>query len=175
MLFAFCIFIILRNLTSLKRLIYCYLNLVECLFTICIAYLSLILNNGVTIYFWRGFIVFCVCFLAFDICRFCMVIRFFHPRHNGQWSPTSKDFYPRFYPFHFLTILILEKEPVFPLFNVQCQTRELLVPFLERLWYVAVLDWGLNPGPPAPDASTLPLGYRGGGTFEEWSLSCCMF
>jgi len=22
--------------------------------------------------------------LAFDFCRFCVVIRFFHPRHNGQ-------------------------------------------------------------------------------------------
>ena len=31
-------------------------------------------------------------FLAFDFCRFCVVIRFFHPRHNGQWPPTSKDF-----------------------------------------------------------------------------------
>jgi len=29
-----------------------------------------------------------------------------------------------------LTILILEKEPVFPFFNVECQTREQLVPFL---------------------------------------------
>jgi len=27
--------------------------------------------------------------------------------------------------------------------------------FLKRLWYDAVLDWGLNPGPPAHDASTL--------------------
>ena len=25
-----------------------------------------------------------VFFLAFDFCRFCVVIRFFHPRHNGQ-------------------------------------------------------------------------------------------
>ena len=24
-------------------------------------------------------------------CRFCVAIRF-HPRHNGQWPPTSKDF-----------------------------------------------------------------------------------
>ena len=31
-------------------------------------------------------------FLAFDFCQFCVVIRFFHPRHNGQWLPTSKDF-----------------------------------------------------------------------------------
>ena len=28
----------------------------------------------------------------------------------------------------------------------------------------AVLDWGLNPGHPALEASTLPLGYRGGST-----------
>ena len=33
----------------------------------------------------------------------------------------------------------------------------------KRLWYDAVLDWGLNPGPPGLEASTLPLGYRGGG------------
>ena len=37
---------------------------------------------------------------------------FFHPRHNSQWPPTSKDFYPRFYPLHFNPILILQKEPV---------------------------------------------------------------
>ena len=28
-------------------------------------------------------------FLAFDFCRFCVIILFFHPRHNGQWPPTS--------------------------------------------------------------------------------------
>ena len=39
---------------------------------------------------------------------------FFHPRHNGQRSPTSNDFYTRFYPLHYFLILILEKEPVFP-------------------------------------------------------------
>ena len=31
-------------------------------------------------------------FLSFDYCRFCVVIRLFHLRHNGQWPPTSKDF-----------------------------------------------------------------------------------
>ena len=49
------------------------------------------------------------------------------------------------------------------LLMLSAKTRELLVPFLLRLWYDAVLDWGLNPGPSALDASTLPLGYRGGG------------
>ena len=34
---------------------------------------------------------------------------FFIPRHNGQWPPTSKDFYPRSYPIHYFLILILEK------------------------------------------------------------------
>ena len=31
-------------------------------------------------------------FLVIDFCWFCVVIRFFHPRHNGQHPPTSKDF-----------------------------------------------------------------------------------
>ena len=48
------------------------------------------------------------------LCRFCMVIRFFHPRHNGQWPPTSKDFFTRSYPFYYFRILILLKEPVIP-------------------------------------------------------------
>ena len=25
-------------------------------------------------------------------------------------------------------------------------------------------SWGMNPGPPALEASTIPLGYRGGGS-----------
>ena len=32
----------------------------------------------------------------------------------GQWPPTSKDFYPRFYPLPYCPILVLEKEPLFP-------------------------------------------------------------
>ena len=35
--------------------------------------------------------------------------------------------------------------------------------FLSFFWYDAVFDWGLNPGPPALEASTLPLGYRENG------------
>ena len=63
-----------------------------------------ILNN------WRYISV----FLAFDFCRFCVVTtRFFHPRHNGQWPPTSKYFYTRSYPLHYFLILIREKELVY--------------------------------------------------------------
>ena len=39
---------------------------------------------------------------------------FFHPRLNGQWRPTSKNFYPRFYPLLLFTYLNSQKEPVFP-------------------------------------------------------------
>ena len=99
-------------------------------------------------------------FLVFDFCRFCVVIRFSHPRLNGQWPPTSKDFYTRSYPSHYLLILILEKEPVFPISVL----RKLLV---------LVLDWGLNPGPPVLDAGTLPLGYRGGG-WDSLNISSLM-
>ena len=53
-------------------------------------------------------------FFRVRLCRFCVVIRFVHPRHNGQWPPISKDFYTRSYPLHYFLILILEKEPVFP-------------------------------------------------------------
>ena len=54
-----------------------------------------------------------------DFCRFCVLIRFFHPRHNGQWPPTSKDLLSQMLSIYF-PILILEKEPVFSLLNVQC-------------------------------------------------------
>ena len=51
---------------------------------------------------------------------------------------------PDFIHYIFFPILILQKEPVFSLLNVQSQTSELLVPFLLRLWYEAVLVGGLN-------------------------------
>ena len=47
--------------------------------------------------------------------RFCVVIVFFHPGHNGQWPQTSKDFsIPDFIYYIYFPILILEKEQVFP-------------------------------------------------------------
>ena len=32
----------------------------------------------------KTFVIQFLFFLAFDFCRFCVVIRFFHPRHTGQ-------------------------------------------------------------------------------------------
>ena len=113
-------------------------------------------------------------FLAFDFCRFCVffLIRFFHPRHNVQWPPTSKDFLSQILSITFFSYLNSWERDGISIFNVECQTRELLVPFLLHLWYDAVLDWGLNPGPPALESSTLPLGYRGGCPWlgiERWT------
>ena len=51
-------------------------------------------------------------FLAFVFCRFCKIT--FHPRNNGQWPPTSKDFYPRWYPLHFVLSLFFRKSQYFP-------------------------------------------------------------
>ena len=92
------------------------------------------------------------------LCRFCVVIWVFHPCHNGQWPLTWKDLHPRFYPLYLFSYLKSWESASMPLFNVECQTRELLVPF----WYVAVLDCGLNAGPPTLKVRTLPLGYWGG-------------
>ena len=91
----------------------------------------------------------------------------------------------------YFLILILEKEPVFPFsmlsvkpgncwyhcYNVFGMTRSLIriepgtsrtrsqhsTTRLSRRRY-----WGLNPWPAALDASTLPLGYRGGDT-RDWT------
>ena len=52
--------------------------------------------------------------LMIIVCRFCAVNRVFHPRPNGQWPSTSKDFYTRSYPLHYFLIFILLKEAVFP-------------------------------------------------------------
>ena len=52
-------------------------------------------------------------FYSVRLCRFCVVIRVFHPRHNGQWPPTLKDFLSQIVSITFIY-------PVFSLLNVQC-------------------------------------------------------
>ena len=61
-----------------------------------------------------------VCFLAFDFCRFCVVIRFFHPRHNGQWPPTSKDFLSQILSITLFSYLNSWERASISLFNVEC-------------------------------------------------------
>ena len=61
------------------------------------------------------FFVFFLFFLAFDFFRFCVVILFFHPRHNGQWPPTTKDFLSQIVSITFIILSsFLRKSQYFP-------------------------------------------------------------
>ena len=69
--------------------------------------------------------------LAFDFCRFCVVIWFFQPRHNGQLTSNVAGFsIPDFIHYIYFPILILEKEPVFPFLMFSAKQANFLVPFL---------------------------------------------
>ena len=65
----------------------------------------------------RAVSIFFNLFLAFDFCRYCVVIRFFHPRNDHDFEGFS---IPDCIPYIYFLILILEKEPAFSLLNVQC-------------------------------------------------------
>ena len=71
---------------------------------------------------------------------------FFIPsRHNGQWPPTLKDFYTRFYPLHICLILILEKEPVFPFSMLSAKQGNYWYHFITSLVWRG--PWlGIGPG-----------------------------
>ena len=56
-------------------------------------------------------------FLAFDFCRFCVVIMFFIPATTANDLRLRRIFYPRFYLFSCLNSW---EKPVFSLLNVQC-------------------------------------------------------
>ena len=81
-----------------------------------------------------------------------MVIRFFIPDTTANDLRLRRIFYPRLYPLDCISYL-----------NSSERASIILVPFLLRLWYDEVLVGGLNPGPPALEAGTLPIGHRGGG------------
>ena len=52
-------------------------------------------------------------FLAFNFCRFCVVIRFYHPRHNDL--RLRRIFYTRFYRLHLFSYLnSWERASIFP-------------------------------------------------------------
>ena len=117
---------------------------------------------------------FCLFFLAFDFCRF------FHHQHNDQWPPTSMDFPSQILSITFFSYLnswerasisLGTTATIFitclvwrvPWLGIEPGTSALEASSLP-LGYRGGGPWlGLNPGPPALKASTLPLGYRGGG------------
>ena len=57
------------------------------------------------------FYIFLFLFFYNDFCRFCVVIRFFHPRHNSQWPPTSKDFLTQNLSITFIFLSLLWRGP----------------------------------------------------------------
>ena len=52
-------------------------------------------------------------FLAIDLCRFCVVIHFFHPQQQPVTSDVKGFSIPDFIHYIYFPILILEKEQVF--------------------------------------------------------------
>ena len=93
--------------------------------------------------------------LSFD---FLSVLRGHSVFSTAPQQPMTSDFegfsIPDFIHYNYFPILILEKEPVL--------NKGTTGTILYCLWN-AVLDWGLNPERPALEASTITLGYRGGG------------
>ena len=86
-----------------------------------------------------------------------LVIHFFFI-HNGQRPPTLKDFHPRFKRLLIYPVLICEKEAVFPFKWLNKGTIGAI--FITSLVFCG--PWlGIELGPPALEASTIPLGYRG--------------
>ena len=70
-------------------------------------------------------------FLSFDFCRFCVVIRFFlSPPQQPMTSNFEGFSIPDFIQYIYFPILILEKEPVFPLLMLSAKQGNYLVPFL---------------------------------------------
>ena len=88
---------------------------------------------------------------------------------RGHSATTANDlrlrriFYPRFYPLHLFSYLnFWEKASIFPF---ECSVLNKGTTGTIFITYDAVLDCGLNLGPPTLKASTLPLGYRGGSEY----------
>ena len=93
---------------------------------------------------------------------FCVVIRFFYPTTTANDLRLQRISIPDRILVHYFLILILEKEPVFPFRMFSAKQGHYWYHFISSLVWRGHY-WGLNPGPPALDASTVPLGYRGGG------------
>ena len=97
--------------------------------------------------------------------RFLSVLRGHSVFSSPPQRPMTSDFkgfsIPEFIHYIYFPILILEKEPVFSLLNVHAvlnkgTTGTILITSL--VWHGPWL--GIDPGPPALEASTIPLGFK---------------
>ena len=70
---------------------------------------------------------------------------------------------PDFIHYIYFPILILEKELVFPFLMFSAKHGNYWYHFYNVFGMTRSLTGELNPGPPTLEASTLPLGHRGGG------------
>ena len=109
-----------------------------------------------------GFQIIIIFYFYFFSVRRLSVLRGHSFFSSPPKRPMTSDFegfsIPDFIHYIYFSILI-------NIFHFECSVlnKGTTGTIFERLWYDAVLDWGLNPGPPALEASTIPLGYRGSG------------
>ena len=97
---------------------------------------------------------------------------FFHPCHNGQWPLTSRDSYPRFYPLHFLSYLYSSEIASISLLMLSAKQGNYLYHFYNVFGMTRPL-LGIEPGTSHTRSHcTLPLGYRGGGSYKIKDLTC---
>ena len=93
--------------------------------------------------FYYKYLLWCTIFTKrFSVqlfCRFCVVIWFFHPRHNGQWPPTSNDFLSQIWSITFFSYLNSSEKASISLLMLSAKQGNHLVPILLRLWYHSVL------------------------------------
>ena len=110
-----------RILSFLLPLVVLTLLLLKPLFVNCLIVLSYILTENEKINKFNYSCMNCTCisiylsfFLSLYFCRFCVVIRFFHPHHNGMTSDFAGFSIPDFIHYNYYPILILQKSQYFP-------------------------------------------------------------
>ena len=83
-------------------------------------------------------------FLAYDFCRFCVVIRFFIPATTANDLRLRRIFYPRFYPLHLFSYLnSWERAWVGVYFVINWKTKKVLTRTIPSatsclLWWTVV-------------------------------------
>ena len=91
------LFPLMRFLIWPDFIVILYLTDCMCLWSHCVCSV-LIISMYICIFFY-------ILFLAFHFCRFCVVVRFFHPTTTANDLRLRRIFYPRVYPLHLSSYL----------------------------------------------------------------------